>query len=82
MGLELANSEVYVAKGQAAMTTTRDRVYLAELNPGDFALEMSCARTYGDTAFAASAVSVFDRLTGAQIGTIPNPTTNQVSIST
>jgi hypothetical protein len=82
MDLDLANSEVYVAMGQAAMTATADRIYLAELNPGDFTVELSTGRTFGDKPFVASAVSVFDRLTGAQIGTIPNPSTNQVSIST
>jgi len=71
--MELVGKEVYVAKGQGALTATDSMVYLAELNPGDFAVEVGSMRSYGETPFVAGATLVFDRQTQRLLGTLPSP---------
>ena len=79
--LDVAGGKIYVAKGQAAMNATDSRVYLSELNPGDFAVEVNTSRSYGEKEFAAGTTLVFDRQTLQLIGTLPNPNVNHVNIS-
>ena len=78
--LELAGKEVYVAKGQGALTVTDSSLYLSEFNPGDFAVEVGSLRSYGESPFVTGATIVFDRQTQRILGTIANPGQNFFNI--
>jgi hypothetical protein len=75
--VELFEGKIYVTRGQGELAVDKDRLYLAELNSGDVALEVDKAtlqvtRTYGTTFIAGNTV-VYERSTGAEVATIPNP---------
>jgi len=72
-GLHVAGRNVYVAKGQAAITASSDRIYISALNPGDFGLELPSMKTYGEE-FEPGRMRVFDRQTQRPVGTIVNNT--------
>jgi hypothetical protein len=72
-GLQLIGKDVYVAKGQAAITASSDRIYVYALNPGDFALELPSMKTYGEE-FDAGSMLAFDRKTQELVGAINNNT--------
>jgi hypothetical protein len=83
--VEVFEEKIYVTIGQAELAVDRDRLYLAQLNKEESALELDKAtlevtRTYGDT-FIANKTIVYDRLTGAQAAAIPNPADLYGSIS-
>ncbi len=69
--VEVVGSEVYVAKGQAAMAASDTRVYLSQLNEGDIGVEYPTMRSYGEQ-FVPDVTRVFDRVTLQQVGTIPH----------
>jgi hypothetical protein len=70
--LQVTGGNVYVAKGQGAMIATADRVYLAQLNVGDSAIEFPTLRSYGQQ-FAPGSLLEFDRKTQQFVGAIANP---------
>jgi hypothetical protein len=72
-GLHVSGRNVYVAKGQAAITASSDRIYISALNPGDFGLELPSMKTYGEE-FEPGRMLVFDRQTQRPVGTIINNT--------
>jgi hypothetical protein len=83
--VEVFEGRIYVTVGQAELAVDRDRLYLAQLNEGEVALELDKAtlevtHTYGST-FIANQTIVYDRLTGAQASAIPNPANLYGSIS-
>jgi len=78
--LHVAGQDLYVAKGQAVMTASADRLFVSQLNPGDIGLDLTSQRTYAE-AFVASSTLVFDRRTLWPIGAIPNPGGAFVNIS-
>jgi hypothetical protein len=69
--------KIYVTVGQAKLTVDNERLYLAQLNEGEVALEIDKAtleitRTYGQT-FVQGRTVAYDRLTGTQLGTVAYP---------
>ncbi|MEA2712996.1 MAG: hypothetical protein QOK27_957 [Gemmatimonadales bacterium] len=83
--VEVFEDKLYVTVGQAELAVDRDRLYLAQLNEGELALELDKAtlevtRTYGNT-FIANQTIVYDRLTGAQAAATPNPANLNGAIS-
>jgi hypothetical protein len=78
--LEVVGKEVYVAKGQGALTATDSFLFLSGLNPGDFAVEVGTMRSYGESPFVSGATIVFDRQTQRILGTMPNPAQNFFNI--
>jgi hypothetical protein len=68
-GLQLIGTKVYVAKGQAEITASSDRIYVYGLNPGDFALELPSMKTYGEE-FDPGSMLAFDRKTLQLVGAI------------
>jgi hypothetical protein len=75
--LEVFQDKLYVGVGFAELAVDSDRLYLAQLNEGEVALEIDKAtlevtRTYGQT-FVEGRTVVYDRLTGAASATIPYP---------
>jgi hypothetical protein len=79
--VEVVGTNVYVAKGQAAMTASRNRLYLSALNPGDVALDVTTMRSYGDR-FEPKSTLVFDRQSLELVGVIPNAQAGAIRIST
>lgn len=79
--VQVVGKNIYVAKGQSAMTATGSRLYLSEINPGDFAINVGSMNSYGDQRFITGTTLVFDSQTGQQIGTLPNPPEGGVNIS-
>jgi hypothetical protein len=69
--LQVTSDNVYVAKGQGSMIATRDRIYLTELNPGDFAIELPTMQNFG-LQFTPGSLLEFDRRTRQFLGSIPN----------
>jgi hypothetical protein len=77
LAVEVVDDRVYVGVGQTHLAVDGRHVYLSALNPGDIVVEMvkgtwAPVRTYG-VAFEADVTVVFDRLTGARVGALPNP---------
>jgi hypothetical protein len=75
--VDVFQEKIYVTVGEAKLAVDSDRLYLAQLNEGEVALEVDKAtlevtRTYGQ-AFVAGRTGVYDRLTGAVAATIPYP---------
>jgi hypothetical protein len=70
--LQVTSKNVYVAKGQASMIATRDRIYLTQMNPGDFAVEVPTMQSYG-LQFTPGSLLEFDRRTNQFLGAITNP---------
>ena len=69
--LHVAGQDLYVARGQAVMTASAERLFVSQLNPGDIGLDLTRMRTYAE-AFVPSSTVVFDRRTLWPIGAIPN----------
>ena len=67
--LQVTSKNVYVAKGQGSMVATSDRIYMAQLNIGDFVVELPAMRTYGQE-FAPGSLLEFDRKTQEFVGPI------------
>ena len=75
--LALTNEKIYVAQGQAQLAVDEDFVYLAALNEGDTALEITKGTwqpglTYGQS-FEPHMAVVFDRQSGERVFGIPAP---------
>jgi len=75
--VEVLGDKLYVTVGLADLAVDGDRLYLAQLNEGETALELDkvtlqVTRTYGQT-FVKDSTVVFDRVTGAAVATIPYP---------
>jgi len=68
-GVEIVESNVYVAQGQAAMAASKNRLYLSELNPGDTGIDITTMRSYGDQ-FEPNTTLVFDRENLKPLGSI------------
>jgi hypothetical protein len=69
--------KLYLGVGFAELAVDRDRLYVAPLGENDVALEVDKAtlevtRTYGET-FIEQKTGVYDRATGALVGSIPYP---------
>jgi hypothetical protein len=79
--VEVVGTNVYVAKGQAAMTASKNHIFLSALNPGDIGLDVTTMRSYGDR-FEPRSTLVFDRQTLQLVGIIPNAEPGAVRIST
>jgi hypothetical protein len=79
--LEIVGPSVYVAKGQSAMTASKNRLYISGLNPGDIGLEVASMRSYGEQ-FEPGRTLVFDRQTLQMVGTIANFERGAVRVST
>ncbi len=71
-GVNVVGQDLYVAKGQAAMTASAARLFVSQLNPGDIGLDLTSMRTYAEE-FVPSSILVFDRRTLQSVGVIPNP---------
>jgi hypothetical protein len=72
--LAVTDNSVFVGIGLPTFAVNESRVYLAALNEGDRVIELSKStltpvQTYGDT-FEPNETVVFDRQTGARVGTI------------
>jgi hypothetical protein len=78
--LEVVGTSVYVAKGQAAMTASKSRVYLSGLNPGDIGLDLTTMRSFANQ-FQPDTTLVFDRQTLQTIGAIPNSDRGAMRVS-
>jgi hypothetical protein len=70
--LQVTSKHVYVAKGQGSMIATDDRIYLTQMNPGDFVVELPTMQSYGQQ-FTPGSLLEFDRRTNQFIGAISNP---------
>ena len=75
--LYVDNESVILAQGQGEMTANSQTLYLSELNEGDTAFDISRAalilvEPFGQT-FQPAATVAYDRSSGAQLGSIPNP---------
>jgi hypothetical protein len=70
--LQVTSSNVYVAKGQGSMIATDDRIYLTQMNPGDFVVELATMQSYGQQ-FTPGNLLEFDRRTNQFLGAITNP---------
>jgi hypothetical protein len=69
--MDVVGNNVYVAKGQAAMTASKNRLYLSGLNPGDVGLDLTTMRSFADQ-YQPGTTRIFDRETLQPIGSIPN----------
>ena len=78
--LYVAGQDLYVAKGQAVMTASAQRLFVSQLNPGDIGLDLTSMRTYAE-AFVPGSTLVFDRRTLRPVGAIPNPLGTFMNIS-
>jgi len=78
--MDVVAPNVYVAKGQGAMTVSKNRVYLSELNPGDTGIEMTSMRSYGDE-FEPNTTRVFDRRDLQFLGAIPHSAGGSTSVA-
>jgi hypothetical protein len=78
--LQVTGNTVYVAKGQASMIATADRIYLSALNPGDVVLELPSLRSYG-REFAPGSMVAFDRQTQQSVGAISDLGMRPVNVS-
>jgi hypothetical protein len=69
--------KLYLGVGFAELAVDRDRLFIAQLNENEVAMEVDKAtlevtRTYGQT-FIEQRTGVYDRATGALVGSIPYP---------
>src|SRR5262245_43427749 len=78
--VEVVGSNIYVANCQAAMTASKNRLYLSELNPCDTGLEVTSMRSYGDQ-FQPDTTLVFDRQNLQVLGTIPHFSSSSTQVS-
>jgi hypothetical protein len=79
--VQVVGTEVFVAKGQSAMAATETRLYLSEVNPGDFAINVNTLDAYGGETFVRGMTLSFDSRTGQETGAIPDPSQGGVAIS-
>jgi hypothetical protein len=70
--LQVTSSNVYVAKGQGSLIATDERIYLTQMNPGDFVVELPTMQSYGEK-FTPGSLLEFDRRTNRFLGSITNP---------
>jgi hypothetical protein len=70
--LQVTSSNVYVAKGQGSLIATDERIYLTQMNPGDFVVEVPTMQSYGQN-FAPGSLLEFDRRTNRFLGAITSP---------
>jgi hypothetical protein len=79
--LAVVGANVYAAKGQASMAATESRLYLSELNAGDYAIEVGSMRSFGEGEFVAGKTLVFDTQAVGPIRAVSNPNSNHVNLS-
>ena len=78
--LEVVGPDVYVAKGQAAMTASNQHLYLSAVNPGDAGIAVSSMQSYGEE-FLPGRTLVFNRENLQLLGAIPNTDGGAVKVS-
>lgn len=76
IGLDVVDNRIYVAVGQAHVAADAGHVYVSSLAASDAVVEIvkgTWAAGVSFNGFEPNVTVVFDRLTGARVGTIPNP---------